>query len=224
MKTTCTLIILLSIQLFAGIGVGESTTTPLPVELTSFTANLSGSNVELRWVTATEVRNYGFELERSLTQTISEGKGFNNWERIGFVEGHGNSNSPRQYFFGDNVHNGSGYLSYRLKQIDTDGKFSYSNTISVLINQIPSNYELHQNYPNPFNPTTIISYSIPQSSNVVLTIYDILGNLVETLVNENQEAGNYEISFNAGELSNGIYYYKIQSGNFIATKKMLLLK
>ena len=220
MKSLFIFFVLFSIQLFAGIGADTSPTAPLPVELTSFTIKVIGSNVELNWVTATEVRNYGFEVERASSSTMP----IQGWEKIGFVEGHGNSNSPKQYSFSDNVLSGVDYLSYRLKQIDTDGKFSYSSTISVLINQIPSNFELHQNYPNPFNPSTIISYSIPKSSNVVLTIYDILGNLVETLVNESQEAGIYTVTFSAGGLSNGIYYYKLQASEYVAIKKMLLLK
>ena len=222
MKILITCFFLFSIQLFAGIGVGVSPTAPLPVELTSFTAKLIGSNVQLRWVTATEVRNYGFEIERSLTATLSEGEGFNNWEKIGFVNGQGNSNSPKEYFFTDTPEGGTKF-QYRLKQIDTDGKFVYSSIVSIEI-QPPSQYILNQNYPNRFNPSTVITYSIPISSKVLVKVYDMLGKLVTTLVNENQEAGKYEINFNAGELSNGIYYYKIQSGNFAATKKMLLLK
>jgi len=220
MKKLITYLFLFSIQLFAGIGVGESLTTPLPVDLTSLTAKIIGSNIELHWVTATEVRNYGFEIERasSLTSPIQ------GWEKIGFVNGHGSSNSPKEYSFTDNIHNGFGYYSYRLKQIDTDGKFSYSNFVSIVFNQTPDCFELYQNYPNPFNPTTVISYSIPKASYVIITVYDVLGNLITTLVNENQEAGSYTVYFNAGELSNGIYYYKIRSGNFVAIKKMLLLK
>jgi len=224
MKKLITCLFLFSIQLFAGIGVGESLTTPLPVELTSLTAKIIGSNIELHWVTATEVRNYGFEVERSLSHTLSEGEGFNNWEKIGFVNGHGNSNSPKAYLFSDNVNNGFGYYNYRLKQIDTDGKFNYSNIVLLVVNQTPDCFELYQNYPNPFNPSTVISYSIPISSNVTLRVYDVLGKLITTLVNENQEAGSYTVYFDAGELSNGMYFYKVQSGNFVAINKMLLLK
>lgn len=219
MKILITCLFLFSIQLFAGIGIGESPTAPLPIVLTSFTANLNGSNVQLRWVTATEVKNYGFEVERSILHTQNDKT---IWEKIGFVNGQGNSNSPKEYFFTDNPQGGTKF-QYRLKQIDTDGKYGYSSIVSIEI-QTPTQYRLNQNYPNPFNPSTVITYSIPISSNVVVKVYDMLGKLITTLLNEYQEAGNYQVSFNAGELSNGIYYYKIQSGNFVATKKMLLLK
>lgn len=220
MKTLIACIFRFSIQLSAGIGVGESPTAPLPVELISFTVNLSGSNVELHWITATEVRNYGFEIERasSLTSPIQ------GWEMIGFVSGHGNSNSPKEYSFKDNGLSKSGYFYYRLKQLDIDGRFSFSSTVSILINQTPSVFELYQNYPNPFNPSTVITYSIPKSSNVILTVYDVLGNLVTMLVNENQIAGSYRVNFNSYELSSGFYYYKIRFGDYAAIKKMLLLK
>lgn len=225
MKKLITCFFLFSIQLSAGIGVGESPTAPLPVELTSFTANLSGSNVELRWVTATEVRNYGFEVERASSSTTP----IQEWVKISFIEGHGNSNSPQEYSFTD-IPQGGTKFQYRLKQIDTDGKYAYSEVANIDMG-IPSQYELKQNYPNPFNPGTVISYSIPISSNVTLRVYDVLGKLITTLVNENQEAGNYTVYFDAGGLSNGMYFYKVQvypansgTGNFVATKKMLLLK
>ena len=213
---TTLLFSLFIIRLIAGIGVGDSSTGALPVELTSFTAKVVGNTIELNWITATEVNNYGFEVERSSNMTMNE------WERIGFVEGQGNSNSPKEYSFTDSPKGGL-KICYRLKQIDTDGKYAYSNVINIEIN-LPIEVRLNQNYPNPFNPSTNISYSISKSSRVVLRVYDILGNLVTTLVNENQEIGSYTIDFNAGELSSGIYYYKLQADNFVAVKKMLLLK
>ena len=218
MKKLIIVFALFSIQLFAGIGVGYSSRNALPVELTSFTANLIGSKVELHWATATELSNYGFNIERISSSTTPN----LGWEKIGFVEGHGNSNSPMSYSFTD-VPQGGTKFQYRLKQIDTDGKYEYISVVSVNINS-PNQYSLNQNYPNPFNPSTVITYSIAISSNVTLKVYDVLGRLVTTLVNENQEAGSYTLNFNAGDLSNGIYFYKIQSGNFVAVNKMLLLK
>ena len=203
-------------RLIAGFGVGESPTGALPVELTSFTAKVVGNTIELNWITATEVNNYGFEVERYLNMTLD------GWQRIGFVEGHGNSNSPNEYSFTDSPKGGITF-NYRLKQLDTDGKYAFSNVISIEVN-LPLKYILNQNYPNPFNPGTNILYSIPKSSNVILSVYDMLGNLITNLVNENQEAGNYLVNFNADELSSGIYYYKLQAGDFVAVKKMLLLK
>lgn len=210
---------LLTLKLFAGIGVGESAVGALPVELTSFTAKQSVNGVELCWVTATEVSNYGFDIERAYLSVQNSGT---IWTKIGFIIGHGNSNSPKDYSFVDNKPL-SEKSQYRLKQIDNNGAFKYSNPIEVGFGLVKK-YTLEQNFPNPFNPATVISYSIPAASNVILNIYDVLGNLITTLVNENQEAGNYTVNFNAGELSNGIYFYKIQSGNFVAIKKMLLLK
>ena len=218
MKVIITFLSLFSIQLFAGIGVGYSTVGSLPVELTSFTAKQSVSGVELRWATATEVSNYGFDVERSYLLSPNDKT---NWDKIGFISGHGNSNSPNSYSFIDNKPL-SGKSQYRLKQIDKNGAFKYTKIIEVV--SVILKYNLAQNFPNPFNPSTLITYSIPTSSNVIINVYNILGELIKTLVNEYQEAGSYKVNFDAGGLSNGIYFYKIQSGNFAAIKKMLLLK
>ncbi len=223
MKTKAlTIIFVLTFRLNAGIGVGTSAVGALPVELTTFVATATSDNIQLNWTTATEIDNYGFEILRQAC--LPEGKAQNDrWSLLGFVEGHGNSNSPKEYSFVDESVF-PGFYQYRLKQIDTDGSFAYSEIIEIQFGVVPTKYVLEQNYPNPFNPSTVISYSIPTASNVSVKVFDVLGNLITTLVNQNQEAGNYKINFNAGELSNGIYFYKIQAGIFIAVKKMLLLK
>ena len=204
---------------------------PVPVEMISFYVNVSGSNkILLNWRTATEVNNYGFEVQR---QAVSDENP--EWETIGFVEGAGNSNSPKSYSFTDNV-SASGKYSYRLKQIDLDGSYKYSQTVEVEIN-VPLKFELSQNYPNPFNPTTTISYSIPTPSvivppkagkqsvvNVTLAVYNALGQKVATLVNKAQAAGNYTVQFDARDLPSGIYFYTLRAGEFVATKKMILMK
>jgi len=215
MKAIITFLFLFSIQLFAGIGIGISGLGTLPVELTSFTAKQSVNGVGLYWATATEVSNFGFDVERA-----NSGKNAI-WEKIGFISGHGNSNSPNNYSFIDNKPL-SGKSQYRLKQIDKDGAFKYTKTIEVA--SVILKYDLAQNYPNPFNPTTVITYSIPISSIVVINVYNVIGKLIKTLVNQYQEAGIYKVNFDARGLSNGIYFYKIQSGNFVEIKKMLLLK
>jgi hypothetical protein len=215
MKTTITFLILFSIQIWAGIGVGYSSVGVLPVELSSFTAKQSVSGIELQWVTATEVSNYGFDVERA-----NAGKDAI-WEKIGFIGGHGNSNSQNNYSFIDNKPL-SAKMQYRLKQIDKNGSFNY--TKSVEAEAFILKYDLAQNFPNPYNPSTLIIYSIAAQSNVTIKIYNVLGKLITTLVNENKEAGNYQVNFNAAGLSNGVYFYKIQAGNYTATKKMLLLK
>ena len=171
------------------------------------------NSIRLDWATATEVNNYGFEVER---------KSSYNWQKIGFVQGNGNCNSPKQYSFVDNNPYGGTSFQYRLKQIDSDGKFEYSEIVVVKI--LPEKYELYQNYPNPFNPSTTIKYSVPQGSNVLIKVFDILGNEIETLVNEEKLVGIYEASWNATSLPSGVYFYKLQAGSFIDTGKMILLK
>jgi len=215
MKATITFLFLCSIQLCAGIGVGYSGIGVLPVELTSFTAKQGINGVELQWVTATEVSNYGFDVERA-----NAGKDAI-WEKIGFISGHGNSNSPNNYSFTDNKPLDV-KSQYRLKQIDKSGAFKYSNAIEA--GAVILKYDLAQNFPNPYNPSTLIIYSIAAQSNVTIKIYNVLGKLITTLVNENKEAGNYQVSYNAAGIGNGVYFYKIQAGNFASTKKMLLLK
>ncbi len=195
---------------------------PTPVELTFFTANANGNSVTLNWQTATEINNYGFQVERQ------KAKGESSWEKIGFVEGAGNSNSPKAYSFTDNVTE-SGTYAYRLKQIDIDGSYEYSNIVEVNIG-FPAKFELMQNYPNPFNPTTTIKYSIPNIVGVEtlhatsLQVYSILGEEIATLVNEKQSPGNYTVQFDASNLPSGVYFYRLKTGNFVQTKKMLLTK
>ena len=192
---------------------------PLPVELTYFTATLNGNTVELNWNTATEVNNYGFEIER---KAISDKVLSSSWSKIGFVQGHGNSNSPNDYMFEDN-NPPTEKLQYRLKQIDFDGKYEYTDAIEVNYNA-PEHFVLDQNYPNPFNPTTKISYEIPAKSNVVIKIYDLLGSEVVALINEEKQPGRYQVEFNATNLPTGIYFYSISAGEYSSIKKMILLK
>ena len=186
----------------------------VPVELTSFTALPSGNNVLLNWSTASELNNKGFEIERSSVN--------GQWSLVGFVEGHGTTSEQQNYSYKDSSLT-SGKYFYRLKQIDYDGSFKYSKEVEVDLFH-PLRYSLEQNYPNPFNPITKIKYSITQSSFVGLQFYDILGNEIETLVNEEKTSGVYEIVFNAANLSSGIYFYQLKAGNFIQTRKMILLK
>ncbi len=198
----------------------------LPVELESFYANTTDGKVKLKWQTATEVNNYGFELKGY--QSISNQSSVN-WEKVGFVNGHGNSNSVKQYSYIDNTITNGNY-SYRLKQIDNSGQYEYSKVVEVSFTK-PTGFSLEQNYPNPFNPATTIKYEIPASPNlpkgeasVQLRVYDILGKQVATLVNNNQQPGNYEVNFNASNLSSGVYFYKLTAGSFVQTKKMILTK
>ena len=185
----------------------------IPVELTSFNAISDGGVVTLNWQTATETNNQGFEMQRS-----NNGE----FEKIGFVPGHGTTTELQSYtFIDENVL--AGKYTYRLKQIDYDGTTEYSNVVEVEVAQ-PIEYNLSQNYPNPFNPSTTIAYSIPKDGLVTLKVYDILGKEVVTLINELQTAGTKNITYDASELSSGVYYYQLVSGEFTSTKKLILMK
>jgi hypothetical protein len=186
----------------------------VPVELMLFTANVIDNTVQLNWKTATELNNYGFEIERC-TDTEK-------WNMIGFVDGHGNSGLSNSYSFIDRNTVGSGKYNYRLKQIDFDGSFEYSDVVEVEV--MPAYFQLSQNYPNPFNPVTKITYQIPKESKVVIKVYDILGSEVASLVDETKEAGYYEIELNGINLPSGTYIYRITAGNFVEAKKMVLMK
>ena len=189
----------------------------VPVELSSFSASVNSDNILLNWTTATELNNRGFEVERKTTST-------NDWDVLGYVEGRGTTTEPKTYSYQDyDVKSGRSY-SYRIKQIDYNGNFTYYNLAQTIEFGSPVKFELSQNYPNPFNPATVISFSLPQKSNVTVKIYDILGNEVRTLINETKDAGKHSVNFNATSLSSGVYFYSIKAGNFTETKKMTLIK
>jgi hypothetical protein len=192
----------------------------LPIQLSSFTNTaVNGNDVLLQWTTITENNNYGFEIERSEKLKVKNEK----WEKIGFVEGGGTSNAPKDYSFTEK-NLSTGRYSYRLKQIDRDGKFEYSQTVEVTIGGAPKEFDLAQNYPNPFNPATVISYQLPVTNHVSLKVYDAIGREVATLVNEIKEAGYYFVSFDASNLSSGIYFAQLQSGEKMQLKKLVLVK
>ena len=200
--------------------------TFIPVELISFISSISGNNVTLNWVTASEINNNGFEIEKQVgSREYALGNppgGEAVWEKIGFVEGNGTTTETNHYSFEDkNVFAGKYY--YRLKQIDFDGTFEYSDIIEVDVN-IPAKFSLSQNYPNPFNPTTTIEYQIPSDGFVSLTIHNTIGQEVSSLVNENQQTGRYSVNFSAYKLPSGLYFYTLRSNGFKETRKMLLLK
>ncbi|MBE0539427.1 MAG: right-handed parallel beta-helix repeat-containing protein [Ignavibacterium sp.] len=200
---------------------------PIPVELTSFAANVINRKVMLNWITATELNNSGFEIQKGSHTSIS--LSVIDWKSIGFINGNGTTTEKSYYFFEDN-NPGNGKSYYRLKQIDYDGSFEYSNIVEVDLN-IPTQFSLEQNYPNPFNPSTKIKYSIPsvtlgevEGSRVILKVFGILGNEVATLVDEEKPAGNYEVNFDASKFSSGVYFYELQAGDFVDMKKMILIK
>ncbi len=194
----------------------------VPVELTSFTVNLSDHKVLLNWSTASELNNYGFEIEKASGKSNDELR----YITIGFVNGKGSSEETSNYSFVDkSPFIGKSY--YRLKQIDFDGSYKYSGLTSVEYSGV-TEYELSQNYPNPFNPSTVINYSIPKPGNVSLKVYNILGVEVAELVNEYQEAGKHSIEFSTkllkGDIGSGVYFYTLKAGDFVQTRKMVVIK
>lgn len=194
---------------------------PLPVELTSFTAFVKDGVVTLNWQTATEVNNYGFDIERKTGTNHTEESV---WENIGFVEGHGNSNSTKSYVFTDNSVSYGSYL-YRLKQIDTDGSYEYSNTVEVFAGKFPEGFILEQNYPNPFNPVTSIRFGLEETAHASLKVYNSIGKEVATLFDGRADAGKiYDVSFSADGLSSGVYLYKLSSDKFTRVMKMIIMK
>jgi hypothetical protein len=191
---------------------------PLPVELTNFASVINGNDIILVWNTATEINNYGFDIERNIAKT--------SWEKIGFVKGYGNNTTPQKFSFTDSPH-GATSLSYRLKQIDYNGNYRYSNEINVELGNdrsLPVKYALSQNYPNPFNPATSIAYTLPVDGYVSFKVFDALGKEVSSLVNENKKAGSYVVTFDGSRLASGVYIGKMISGRFNSSIKMIVMK
>ena len=201
----------------------------IPVELTSFTSSVYENDITLYWATATETNNHGFEVQRKQVFSHQSSVGNGEWNVLAFINGNGTTTEPQTYSFVDeNLQ--AGKYQYKLKQIDFDGTFEYSNTIEVDINS-PTKFSLSQNYPNPFNPSTIIKFSIPSvethrdaSLLTTLKVFDVLGKEVATLVNAEKPAGSFNADFNASHLASGIYYYQLKAGEFVETKKMILLR
>lgn len=196
-----------------------SVTGVVPVELTSFTAQSSNNSVELKWSTATETNNKGFEIQRSTDKV--------NFKEIAFIPGNGSTTKIHQYSYKDNSVS-SGTYYYRLKQLDFNGSFKYSNITEVKYS-LPTKFAISQNYPNPFNPSTSINFELPVESNVVIDLYNILGMKIMTLTNGEYQSGQHQISFNASNLASGTYIYTIRASGkngskFVSTKKMLLMK
>uniref|UniRef100_A0A7V3E878 Secretion system C-terminal sorting domain-containing protein n=1 Tax=Ignavibacterium album TaxID=591197 RepID=A0A7V3E878_9BACT len=216
----------LTVNIFAlttnnGLGAYR-TDANIPVELTNFVANVVDRDVLLNWSTATEINNLGFEVERKASDNGS-------WSKLAFIKSAGTTTEPQQYSYKDSRLE-SGKYSYRLKIVDLDGTYSYSDVVEVEIG-IPNQYALSQNYPNPFNPTTRIDYQLPFDAKVQIELYSITGEKVATLVNGDFSAGyhTYELNASRLNLSSGVYFYRISAtdfsnGKFVDTKKLVLLK
>lgn len=187
----------------------------VPVELTSFTAKQNGSSVNLNWTTATETNNSGFEIQRSINGA--------DWVAVGFKQGMITTSIVTNYNYSDDISGlGNANVAYRLKQLDLDGRFAFSDEVEVDLT--PMEFVLEQNYPNPFNPATSISFSIAESGLTKLTVYNSLGQVIAQPVNEILESGYYQIPFDASSLASGTYYYRLESGVNAQIKKMVLMK
>lgn len=207
--------------IYAGLGgtpgkIWRTIESSIPVELISFTTTANVNEIILNWSTATEINNSGFEILRIAQNDNNE------WNKIGFVPGHGTTTETQHYSFTDNDVK-PGKYQYKLKQIDYDGTFEYSQIVEVEIPFV-NEFSLSQNFPNPFNPSTVISYQLAVIGFVTLKVYDILGREVATLVNEEKSAGEYEVEFDGSALTSGIYFYQLKAGEYSETRKMVLLK
>ena len=206
-------------------GSGTFNGGPLPVEMTAMTAQAGARDVTISWKTSTETDNYGFEVERravpgSPTLNIEPGT----WNTIGFVQGAGTSTSPKEYSFADESVP-PGRYAYRIKQIDQGGSFSYTAALEVEVGLAPKLLKLSENYPNPFNPTTVIEFTIPEDGHVSLRLYDMTGQAVMTMVDEERSAGVYhQMTINASRLSSGTYFARLEFGGTQLTRRMLLVK
>ena len=188
----------------------------LPVELLSMTAVQHLNSVILRWVTATETNNFGFDVER---KTDAAG-----WMKVGFVAGTGTSTSLRNYSFVDGVLE-IGTYAYRLKQTDRNGGFKYSSEVNVVVAPIPGSFSLSQSYPNPSNPTTTIEFSVPHDGRATLSVYDLYGRVMATLIDGDVKAGSLQKSaFDASNLSSGVYFVRLQHGKMSVTRKIVVMK
>ncbi len=188
--------------------------TPLPVELTAFTASAFGEAVALTWATASEENNAGFDVERSV-----DGVAF---DRIGFEAGAGTTTEARSYRFVDRSVPFASTLFYRLRQADVDGAFAYSPVVEVQVT--PSAIALLPNAPNPFTGATRLRYELPEPSTVTLQVFDLLGRRVASLADGEQPAGRHEMTFDGSRLATGTYFVRLQVGAEVQTRMVQLVR
>ncbi len=191
--------------------------SPLPVEMSAFNSSVIRNNVSLHWTTAFEINNAAFEVERKLSTDAAI------WSKVGSITGNGSINIPVNYSFNDN-NVVTGKYNYRLKQKDFNGSYNYYNLSNEVIVGIPVQFYLSQNYPNPFNPTTKINFDLPVDSKVKIEVFDITGRSLAILADRIITAGYHTVDFNASALSSGVYFYRLNAGEFNSTKRMVLLK
>jgi len=223
---------------FPYMGADEAS-TPLPVELVSFTATAARLSAELKWSTATETNNYGFEIQRTeIRSQMSENNGHpeqasgslngaskdDRWQKVGFIEGNGTSNITHEYTYSDRSLS-AGKYSYRLKQVDRNGNISYSRSVEVTVGAAPLQFELAQNYPNPFNPSTNIEFTVSATGSVTLKVFNIVGQEVGTLFDGIAEAGQFHhVTFNASHLASGVYFARLEAEGKSQLRRLVLMK
>lgn len=196
----------------------------LPVELVYFYAEVYPDSILLKFGTATEVSNYGFEIHRAQNNL--------NFEVIGFVDGNGNSNSPKDYYYSDSTVIRSGIVYYRLRQIDFNGAFEFSDTISVDFfsgiilddSEIPAQLSVSNNYPNPFNSDTKINFELPTQQDLKIILFDIQGKLIKEIFSRNFYPGTYQLTLDFSNHPSGVYFVRFEMKNNLITKQLILIK
>ncbi|MCH7977193.1 MAG: T9SS type A sorting domain-containing protein [Bacteroidetes bacterium] len=197
-----------------GIQVALSWADVVPVELVSFEANVSGSDINLNWLTSSETNNAGFEIQL---------RGSGDYEAMGFVDGHGTTSVEQSYAYTINNLT-SGVYTVRLKQIDFDGAFEYSPEIEIAVG-VPGTHVLTQAYPNPFNPQASFSLSVAAAQHVEIALYDQIGRQVATLFSGQMEEGQARaFTIDGANLPSGSYYYQAIGRTFSETGRVTLLK
>jgi hypothetical protein len=194
-------------------GADENLQNPLPVLLEAFYASVNGNDVHIHWITATEINNAGFLIEKRIEDE---------WKGEKFIEGKGTTTERSEYSYLDKELPAGKYY-YRLKQIDRDGTYDYSDVLEVNVGT-PELFMLHQNYPNPFNPVTTVEYSLAEEVDVEIKLYNVLGKEVMVLVKEKKDTGKYKAELNGAALATGVYFCKMKAGFFNATIKLMLMK
>ena len=205
----------------AAVNRWEKASTPVPVELVSLTGSQKDNFILLQWSTAAESSNLGFEIQRKLSHEKE-------FEKITFVRGHATTATIHNYQYLD-INVLKGKYDYRLKQVDFDGSFEFTETITVTV-ELPKKFELWQNFPNPFNACTKICYQLTKPSQVKLIVLDVTGKTISDLLNQRQLSGRHQIAWDGKNdlgvaVSSGVYFYRLWVDNdYSAMNKMILIR
>jgi len=204
-------------------GYGNQHGEALPVQLTRFSAIVTHDHqVQLSWMTASETNNYGFDVERRHAEAMNPA--LTEWKTIAFIQGAGTTTSPKEYSLTDEKL-APGRYAYRIRQLDKNGSFVYTDATEVEVGLAPKGFTLSQNYPNPFNPTTTIEFTLQEDGHVLLRIYDLSGRQVVTLLDEERKAGYFQqVTFDASRYSSGTYFYRLEANGKVLIRKMIQMK